>query len=169
MYLEYFKKEIFPLKQKLFRFARSYIKNDAQAEDIVQDVFLKLWGRRKDLSKIRNIEAWTMKITKNRVLDQIRSDRSYSMDPLEMKTSELNNETPDVIIERTETQSDVRRMIESLPIKQKEVVILREIEGYSYQEIGEIMGIDQNLVKVTLFRARENLRKKILKTERYGL
>jgi RNA polymerase sigma-70 factor (ECF subfamily) len=169
MYLEYFKKEIIPLKNKLYRFARSYLRNDTQAEDIVQDVFLKLWDKRKELEKVQNIEAWSMKMTKNRVLDHIRSDRNYSADEVDMKIYEHNNESPDIIYERYETQTDVRKMIELLPEKQKEVIILREIEGYPYQKIGEIMGIDLNLVKVTLFRARENLRKKILKTERYGL
>jgi RNA polymerase sigma-70 factor (ECF subfamily) len=169
MYLEYFKKEIIPLKQKLYRYARSYLKDETQAEDIVQEVFLKLWDKRNDFSRINNIEAWSMTITKNMVLDKIRAKRSYSMDPQEMKINEYDSETPDLIIERAEIRTDIRRMIETLPDKQREVIILREIEGYSYQKIGEIMGIDQNLVRVTLFRARDNLRKKILKTERYGL
>ncbi len=169
MYLEYFKKEIIPLKQKLYRYARSYLKDETQAEDIVQEVFLKLWDKRNDISRINNIEAWSMTITKNMVLDKIRAKRSYSMDPQEMKINEYDSETPDLIIERAEIRTDIRRMIETLPDKQREVIILREIEGYSYQKIGEIMGIDQNLVRVTLFRARDNLRKKILKTERYGL
>jgi RNA polymerase sigma factor (sigma-70 family) len=169
MYLEYFKKEIIPLKQKLYRFAKSYLKNETHAEDIVQEVFLKLWDKRNELSRINNIEAWSMTVTKNLVFDKIRSQKSYSMNPQDIKINEYDSETPDLIMERTETRTNVRKMIESLPEKQKEVIILREIEGYSYQNIGEIMGIDQNLVKVTLFRARDNLRKKILKTERYGL
>lgn len=169
MYLEYFKKEILPLKKKIYRYARSYLKNDALAEDIVQEVFLKLWNRRNDFKQINNMEAWSMTITKNLVYDKFRSQRSYSMDPRDMNQNEYDHETPEKIMERTETRLDVRKMIESLPDKQKEVIILREIEGYSYQKIGEIMGIDQNLVKVTLFRARDNLRRKILKTERYGL
>lgn len=169
MYLEYFKKEIIPLKQKLYRFARSYLKNETHAEDIVQEVFLKLWDKRNELGNIKNVEAWSMTVTKNLVFDKIRSQRSYSMDTQDIKINEYDSETPDLIMERTETRANVRKMIETLPEKQKEVIILREIEGYSYQNIGEIMGIDQNLVKVTLFRARDNLRKKILKTERYGL
>jgi len=169
MYLEYFKKEIIPLKQKLYRYARSYLKNETLAEDIVQEVFLKLWDRRSEFSNIINVEAWSMTITKNLVFDKIRSQRSYSMDPQDIKINEFDGETPDLILERAETRMDVRRLIESLPEKQKEVIILREIEGYSYHKIGEIMGIDQNLVKITLFRARDNLRRKILKTERYGL
>lgn len=169
MNLEYFKKEIIPLKQKLYRFARSYLKNEAQAEDIVQEVFLKLWDKRNEFGKINNIEAWSMTITKNMVLDKIRSEKSFSVDPHGIKLNEYDSETPDVIIERAEIRTDIRRMIEALSEKQREVIILREIEGYSYQKIGEIMGIDQNLVRVTLFRARENLRRKILKTERYGL
>ena len=63
----------------------------------------------------------------------------------------------------------IKKLIDSLSEKQKQVIILRDIEGYTYQEIGEIIGIDQNLVKVTLFRARENVRKKLLKTDQYGL
>lgn len=169
MNLEYFKKEIIPLKQKLYRFARSYLKNEVLAEDVIQEVFMKIWDKRSEFDKINNVEAWSMTITKNLVFDKIRSNRSYSMDPQDIKINESDVETPDLILERTETRMDVRRLIESLPEKQKEVIILREIEGYSYQKIGEIMGIDQNLVKVTLFRARDNLRRKILKTERYGL
>jgi len=166
MHLEYFKKEILPLKQKLYRYARYYFKNEEQAEDIVQDVFLKLWDKREEFNKINNIEAWCMTMTKHMVLDNLRTNRYYQID---LNNNEFDDQTPDLIIEREETTKEVRTMIESLPVKQKEVIILREIEGYTYQEIGNIMGIDQNLVKVTLFRARENLRKKILKTERYGL
>ncbi|MBR9999285.1 MAG: RNA polymerase sigma factor [Cyclobacteriaceae bacterium] len=169
MYLEYFKKEIIPLKQKLYRFVRAYLKNEASAEDIVQDVFLKLWDNRDEFRKIQNVEAWSMTMARNMVLDKLRRERNYSVDPHEMSMNGYNNETPEMIMERDEVRTDIRRVIERLPDKQKEVILLREIEGYSYQKIGEIMGIDQNLVKVTLFRARENLRKKILKTERYGL
>jgi RNA polymerase sigma factor (sigma-70 family) len=73
------------------------------------------------------------------------------------------------MVEQSEIKSDIGKLIDSLSGKQKQVIRLRDIEGYTYQEIGEIIGIDQNLVKVTLFRARENLRKKLLKTDRYGL
>jgi RNA polymerase sigma factor (sigma-70 family) len=83
--------------------------------------------------------------------------------------NEYNHDTPEKLMERDEIRTDIHGFIQTLPEKQKEVIILREIEGYSYEQISGIMGIEQNLVKVTLFRARENLRKKILKTERYGI
>ncbi len=166
MHLEYFKNEILPLKQKLFRYARYYFKNEQQAEDIVQEVFLKLWNKREEFDKINNIEAWCMTVTKHLVLDNLKTNRHYQ---IYLNKNDVDDRTPEIIIERKETTEEVRNMIESLPAKQKEVIILRELEGYTYQEIGDIIGIDQNLVKVTLFRARENLRKKILKTDRYGL
>jgi RNA polymerase sigma-70 factor (ECF subfamily) len=172
MYLEYFKKEILPLKQKLYRFARAYLKDEATAEDVVQDVFLKLWDKREDFRRINNIEAWSMTITRNMVISKLRKSQFNTASPQDMNMHEnhdYNNETPERILERNETRTGIKGIIASLPEKQKEVIVLREIEGYSYAEISEIMGLDQNLVKVTLFRARENLRKKILKTERYGI
>lgn len=169
MYLEYFKKEILPLKQKLYRFARAYLKDGTSAEDVVQDVFLKLWDKRENFTRIKNIEAWSMTITRNMVISKLRKVRYNAGNPQDMGMHEISNETPERIMERHEIRTGIRGIIESLPEKQKEVIVLREIEGYTYAEISEIMGLDQNLVKVTLFRARENLRKKILKTERYGI
>jgi RNA polymerase sigma-70 factor (ECF subfamily) len=168
MHLEYFKKEILPLKDKLFRYTRSYVKDISLAEDILQEVFIKIWNKRNDFKKIRNIEAWTMTVTRNLVYDTLKARKNSWED-----TSRINIESmehnPGILLESKETSEEIRHMIDSLSDKQKEALILREIEGYTYQEMSEIMGIDTNLVKVTLFRARENLRKKILKTERYGL
>lgn len=169
MHLEYFTKHVLPLKDKLYRFARCYLRDPGMAEDVVQDVFLKLWGKKDELKQIHNIEAWSITITRNLLMDRLRSNRIFYKDPLRIQGREYDHMTPQSIIERSEMVSGVRDLINALPDRQKQVVVLREIEGLSYQAIGDIMGIDINLVKVTLFRARENLRKKILNTERYEL
>ena len=169
MHLEYFKNQILPLKSKLFRYAMSFTKNRPESEDIVQEVFMKLWQKRKDLDKVQNIEAWSMTMTRNLTMDKLKSRRLYfnNLNTAENITS--GEAAPDLVLEQSESVLGIQNMIESLNEKQRQVIILRDIEGYTYQEIGEIMGIDQNLVKVTLFRARENVRKKLLKTDRYGL
>jgi RNA polymerase sigma-70 factor (ECF subfamily) len=59
-------------------------------------------------------------------------------------------------------------LIDALPDKQKEVIHLRDVEGFSYQEIVEILDMDLNLVKVTLFRARSTIKTKLLNAEAYG-
>jgi len=169
MHLKYFKNEILPLKDKLFRYALSLLKNRADSEDIVQEVFMRLWQKRNDLMNIKNIEAWSMTMTRNLTLDKIKT-KKREFNNLSRIDEKPNVESgTDRMIERTETIYEIKKLINSLSEKQKQVIVLRDIEGYSYQEIGEIIGIDQNLVKVTLFRARENVRKKLLKTDQYGL
>ncbi len=169
MHLKYFKNEILPLKDKLFRYAFSYNKDKSESEDIVQEVFIRLWQKRKNLDKIKNIEAWSMTITRNLTFDKLKANRLEFNDlhHVEDKAQEIFN--PEQMVEQSETIAGIRKIIDSLSEKQKQVIFLRDIEGHTYQEIGDIMGIDQNLVKVTLFRARENVRKKLLKTDQYGL
>jgi RNA polymerase sigma-70 factor (ECF subfamily) len=169
MHLKYFKNEILPLKDKLFRYAFSYNKDKSESEDIVQEVFIRLWQKRKNLDKIKNIEAWSMTITRNLTFDKLKANRLEFNDlhHVEDKAQEIFN--PEQMVEQSETMAGIRKIIDSLSEKQKQVIFLRDIEGHTYQEIGDIMGIDQNLVKVTLFRARENVRKKLLKTDQYGL
>ena len=169
MHLEYFKKEIIPLKDKLFRYALNYLKESSVAEDVIQDVFLKLWKKREEFYKIKNIESWSMTMTRNLSLDLLKRNKVEFTDPVFIKEPVMRSGTPDNLIEQSELKDNVHEIIESLSEKQRQVVFLRDIEGYSYREISEIIGIDQNLVKVTLFRARENLRKKLLNTDRYEL
>ncbi len=168
MHLEYFKKEILPLKNKLFRFAKSYLGDAESAEDIVQDVFIKIWNKRTDLDKVKNKEAWCMIITKNLVMDHFRKNKYRQINQNKTVEMTIDNQSPDVVYEQSEVTELINDLIDTLPVRQKEVIILREFEQYSYQQIGEIMGLDLNLVKVTLYRARDNLRKKLLNTKRYG-
>ena len=167
--LEYFKEEILPLKNKLFRYAKSFVNDINEAEDIVQDVFLKIWDKRQDLKKINNIEAWSMTITRNLSLDKVKRRKLTFVGHESNSIEASGQETPEDTVERSEIVHEMHALINSLSEKQKQVVFLRDIEGYSYQEIGDMMGLDLNLVKITLFRARENLRKKLLNTKHYEL
>ena len=169
MHLKYFKNEILPLKDKLLRYAFSYIKDKEEAEDIVQEVFIRLWQKRKSLDKIKNIEAWSMTITRNLTIDKLKANRLEFKDLHNVEDRAQEKSNPEELVEQSESLAGIRNIIDSLSEKQKQVILLRDIEGHTYQEIGDIIGIDQNLVKVTLFRARENVRKKILKTDQYGL
>lgn len=169
MHLEYFKNEILPLKNKLFRFAFSFLGDKAESEDVVQEVFIRLWEKRKGIDQIKNIEAWSMTMTRNMSLDKLKNRSRNHSDLKVLNESENSDPGPVQIVERSEIMEEIHSLIRNLSEKQRQVITLRDIEGYTYQEIGEIIGIDQNLVKVTLFRARENIRKKILKTDRYGL
>ncbi|NOT74468.1 MAG: RNA polymerase sigma factor [Cyclobacteriaceae bacterium] len=170
MNLETFQNQVFPVKNKLFRFAFRLLGSSAEAQDVVQEVFIKVWNGRDQLSEIQNIEAWCMRITKNLSLDRLRQQNRRPTDSLE-KGLHIANETlsPYEKTEMTESMKRIGEMMADLPEKQRQVMHLRDIEGYSYSEIGEIMEIDMSQVKVNLFRARNAVREKLQKINSYGL
>jgi RNA polymerase sigma-70 factor (ECF subfamily) len=156
-----FKDNILPLKNKLYRFALSYLANEADAKDVVQDVMIKSWQDIKDLSAIRNVEAWCMTVTRNRSLDQLRKKgRNY----LQVADQEhLTSQEPNPLQRTTNMESYqvIHAVIAKLPENQKDVVQLRDIEGHSYKEIAEMLNLDINHVKVLLHRGRAAIKKEL--------
>lgn len=75
-----FKTIVLPLSNKLFRFALQFTKNEEEARDTIQDVFLKLWQKRNTLDGIENIEAFAMRMTRNKCLDLYRGKHTYSLE-----------------------------------------------------------------------------------------
>jgi len=144
--------------------------NDDDAKDVVQEVFIRVWNGREQMDQIQNMEAWCMRITKNLSLDKLRSIQRKGTDSLE-KSFDVHNtdRTPDVKTEMTESMQHVSQLIAALPEKQRQVIHLRDVEGYTYNEICDILEIDMNQVKVNLFRARNAVREKLLKLNAYGL
>ena len=167
MNFETFESQVLPTKNKLFRFAFRLLGNSEDAKDVVQEVMIKIWNGHED--GIQNMEAWCMRVTKNLSLDKLRSSQrkqTESLDGVDVKQEALSP------YERTEIQEHMTRINElmaNLPDKQREVMHLRDIEGHSYNEIGEILEIDLSQVKVYLFRARNAVREKLLKLNAYGL
>ena len=158
-----------PLKNKLYRFALSYLRDEDEAKDIVQEVMIKLWQNLQANKKINNIEAWSMTCTRNKSLDRMKS-KSYANQSLEGQYDlQYNEDDPSQILENKELLSHVGEIVDQLSLKQREVVRLRDFEGMSYKEIEEIMGLDMNQVKVNLFRARKFIKEKMDKVIKYGL
>ena len=169
MSLKEFQHHILPHKNKLYRFAMSIVGNAAEAEDIVQEVFIKMWQNRKNLTALNSVEAWGMKLTKNLSIDKLRSKhkRTTQLDKVIQLSS--HHTTPDKAAELKDTVAQVRKLLLQLPTKQQEVLRLRDIEGLSYDEISSHTGLPLNQVKVNLFRARKQIRAQLLKSESYGL
>jgi len=155
MNLEAFQNRVLPAKNKLFRFAFKMLANEDEAKDVVQEVLIKVWNGREQMDQVQNWEAWCMRITKNLSLDRIRAIRRRGTDPIQ-EGFDVRNETlsPHETTEIKESMARINQMIAALPEKQRQVIHLRDIEGYSYNEICEILELDMNQVKVNLFRAR---------------
>ena len=163
MLLNEFKEKFFPLKNKLFRFARQFVKRDDEAEDIVQDTFLKLWTKRESLNELRNHETFAMTMVKNASIDQLRKRKTIRFDELN-KDVEFNH-TPLDSLTQKEAYGQVIEAIKKLSKQQQMLLNLRDIEGYEYDEIAEISGLTTNTIRVNISRARNTIKEKILKQE----
>ena len=169
MTMKDFTRQIIPIKDRLYRFAMRMIDNAAEAEDVVQEVLIKLWQKRAELSKIQNLEAWSIRLTRNLSVDKMRSKhhRTEALNPEYDVQSDSQN--PAQIMESRDALAQIHQLIQGLPEKQRLVLQLRDIEELSYKEIAEILDMPMNQVKVNLFRARQNLKDILVKKESYGL
>ena len=167
MVLEEFKYRVLPVKDKLYRFALRFLRNEEEAQDVVQEVLIKAWHQGDEL---RNAEAWCMQLTRNLSLNRLESARWRRTEALADDDRYASQATTPYA--HTETQDalrHVRELLQRLPVKQQQVLELRDVEGYTYQEISETLAMDLNQVKVNLFRARQTLRTQLTNRNAYGI
>lgn len=163
---ENFKKEYLPFHRKLYHVAVKLLENEADAEDLVQEAYLKLWNKRDGLTVISNPEAFSITLVKNMCFDILRSDK-YTQSK---KTVELKHIGEYSITDNFETRDEVkqvRSIIAQLPNQQKQVVTLRDIKECSYEEIEHITGLNSVNIRVLLSRARKKIREQFNKLNNY--
>lgn len=137
-----------------------------EPEDVVQDILVKLWAKKNSLDSVKNLEAYTMTVTRNHCLDNIRTRKwTTGVD----HHPERPEDAPDPYrrAEAGNTAGHVLSFIDRLPEQQKMVIHLRDVEEMEYDEIGRIMEMEVNNVRVTLSRARRKVREEIEKIENY--
>lgn len=169
MTIKDFTRQVTPIKNRLFRFAMRMMDNAAEAEDVVQEVLIKLWHGRGELASIKNLEAWSIRLTRNLSVDKMRSKHAKTADLDEQFDAVSDAQNPAQYTESNDSIQHIHQLIQALPEKQRLVLQLRDIEELSYKEIMEILDMPMNQVKVNLFRGRQSLKAAILKTEDYGL
>ena len=165
---EDFKKEVFPLKNKIFRFAKRLMTIHAEAEDITQDVFVKLWNRKQALASMNSIEAYAMTVTRNLCLDKIKSRKTVIVE-FPKQELELRDADPRAQSELSNHKRLMNTIINGLPEQQRAVIQLREVEGYEFEEIAEITGSNINAVRANLSRGRKTIKEELVKIYGYGL
>ena len=166
-----FRNDVLPLKNELYRLALRITLNHAEAEDVVQETMIKVWNRRDRWDELESIEAFCLTICRNIAIDKTKKaenqnqslmdehdapDHSYSSNPEEQAMQQ-------------DRISLIRRLIDTLPEKQRSCMQLRDIEGKSYKEIAKILNVSEEQVKINIFRARQTIKKKYIDTENYGL
>ena len=159
-----------PLKNELYRLALRITLNNAEAEDIVQETLIKVWNKREEWSEIDSIEAFSLTICRNMALDHIRKKGSdnQSLDDSNAEQPDLSSNPYERILQKDKVAL-VRKLVDSLPEKQRSCLQLRDFEGKAYKEIAEVLNISEEQVKVNIFRARQAIKQKYQEYEKYGL
>lgn len=165
MSLMYFKQNILPAKDKLYRFAQSILKNAMEAEDVVQEVLVRIWQKRDSWHEIENMEAMTMKMTKNLALDKLKSKYNRTDSLPEYADWRDDTAQPDEVTESNDMIERIRAIMNELPEKHRLVMQLRDIEGLSYEEISQTLDMPMSQVKTNLFRARTHIREHLIKNQ----
>lgn len=160
---------VLPSKEKLFRVAAALLRNRQEAEDALQEVYLKLWNMREKLPDYNSVEALAVTMIKNLCLDRLRSYRHRKRDDRELETLNLSpgGGGPERAAELKESMKALHRIIGRLPERQRLVMQLRDIEHYEYEEIASMSGMTVNNIRVTLSRARKSVRNKYLNHRDY--
>lgn len=168
MTVQDFNEEVLPLKDKLYRFARRLLNAHEEAEDVVQDVLIKLWTKKETLKTYQNVEAFAMTVTKNLCFDRLKSGRRNAASH-EMPDSASSAPSPLIKIETLDSIALMNQIINELSDMQKMIVQLRDIEEMEFEEIMEITGLKMNAVRTNLSRARQKIRIELNKAYEYGL
>ena len=150
--------------------AYQVVGDTAEAEDVVQEVLVKIWRQGNDLKVVQNMEAWCLRLTRNHAIDKLRGGYRKRRTDLEQAPElTVGQERPDRQAEWQDTYDHIRHLMQSLPEAQRSVMHLRDIEGQSYQEIAEALDLTMPQVKTNLHRARKYIRQALIKTESFGL
>jgi RNA polymerase sigma factor (sigma-70 family) len=140
---------------KLYGFALKFLRNAEDAQDIVQDVFEKLWINRKKV-EVEKAKAWMFTTAHNAMINYVMKKQRMIL-----PGDELIPETAKSDRSLFESSQVVDRAVSILPPVQKSIILLRDLEGYTYDEIGDILELSPSQVKVYLFRARNKIKKQL--------
>lgn len=161
MELEKFKITVVPLREKLINYSLKLTKDRADAEDIVQEAFLRLWYMRNKLDSYRNIDALAVQVVKNLCIDALRAKKTNAGEEvLSGKTGGINLELQ---IEQQDAVAQIRLIIETLPSLQQTIIRMKDVEGYELNEIAQITASNIEAVRVNLSRARKKVREQFFK------
>jgi len=139
---------------KIYHFSLSYLKNEADAEELVQDVFLKVWEKREILDASQNVKAYIFKIAVNTIYDFIRRKNIESAfnDFAKVNFNKSSNDTWDTVIFE-EMQTTLNELVAQMPEQRRRVFRLSKIKGLSNDEIAQKLNLSKRTVENQLYRA----------------
>lgn len=148
------------VQQKMYFLSKRLLTSHEEAADAVQEVMARLWEKRFQLEEIRNKEAYAMQMVKNYSLDRLKSKQASHLKIVHSNYDSEERNAEDEL-ERLGKVKLVQNMINELPEQYKLIIQLRDIQGYDFEAIENIMNMKATAVRVGLSRARKMLKERI--------
>lgn len=152
MTTEEFENQVNTHKDKLYRMAYAMLLDREAAKDIVQEVFMALWLKRKTVHRLKSIEAWCITVTKNKCINSLKKQKTAR---LYTTSSEKIIHKPDDYLQAKELEMIIKSIMLKLSGTQRAVLHLRDHEHLDYESIGKRLKISKSNVKIQVFRARK--------------
>lgn len=162
-------------QKKVFNIAFGMLHNYEDANDAAQEVFIRVFKSIKNFKGESSFSTWLYRITANVCLDELRKRKNKNVvsidEDITLEEGEISRQiiddspTPDIVAEKNELRKIIYNAISELSEEHKTVIVLRELHGFSYDEISEMIKCPQGTVKSRISRAR-NILKNILKNKR---
>ena len=174
---EYFREIVNKYKSVVYNHSRNFLRNAQEAEDATQEIFINIFNNLKKFRGDSKLSTWIYRITVNtcknklkqikrlkaNIIDEIINEDEDESKKMIEDIRENKDKEPDNIFTQKNLRTVIYKKMKELTEEQRTVIILRDINGLSYEEIAKVMKISVSAVKSKLFRARENLREKLEK------
>jgi RNA polymerase sigma factor (sigma-70 family) len=167
MHANEFKSKVLPLQPGIYRLATLLLRNREEAEDAVQETFLKLWNHRKELSAVINLRTYTLRTIRNLCLDKLKAG-ALRIHASEAESLTVADPQAHTHTEVTDSVRAIHKLVDLLPEQQRTVFQLRAVEDLSMEEIEEVTGLNTEHLRVILSRARKTLREMYEKQNDHG-
>lgn len=162
-----FLRQVDAYQSRIHRIARSYLKDSATAEDVTQEVLVKLWEHQDDLDE-DGLMSWLSCVTRNACIDKLRARqrrrKTIRVDSDGVDRAESPARTPDRRAETEDLRDHVLKALDHVDDPYRRVVALRELQNLKYKEIADVLDMPLNTVKVYLHRGRKKLRAELDQT-----
>ena len=151
-----FKETVFCLKDEMYRFAKRFVLSSDEAQDIVQDLMLKFWQKKEELSQLTSLKSYVLRAVKNECLNRLKHH------DIKLGFASLHKSQSDhYYTEANNLREHILGFINQLPEKQRAVIHLKDVEEMDVPEISAILDMEANAVRSNLMRARQKVKLQI--------
>jgi len=152
-----FKKEVFSLSERLYPMVYRLLGNRSKVEDAIQEIMLKLWKKRKKIEHHPDIKGLVFLTARNHCIDILRK-KNPEIEDSELYFNVFKSENGHEQLELKELNTVILKILEHIPKQQREVLIMKDLDGFEFEEIASLTALNIEHIRVLLSRARKQVR-----------